>query len=403
MTDLWKLIITENPDIEIGNHRYLGIFWSSAQNVLMLGFVPAGRKEYTMKRKTKTGIQTDKFCFVISPIGQKGTKEHKRFLEVYDYIIKPAVENSGYDLKIIRPDEIDRSGSFIKDILDNLSNSYIVIADLTGRNPNVFYELGVRHSLSPRTILVAQSVDDIPSDLREYRSIIYENSAKGSKEFKDRLSNYLKEIFDEPNRSDNPVLDRLGSIIETKTHLLEEELSLLKEELNNILRKGMKGKSTQKEENVFTRMARIFELRNADKQASLSDGQVIFEEKGKEKTVYLRKQQGDFNLYFVMRPDGNIDEYWYVSMISGVVNLGKQLSDIRVLMNKCLDKLEIEQFKFIIATNEDLSKEKQSTQKAFNKILTFIPAKHRSRFVLELWDSKGLLEQEKALGLKVDI
>ena len=125
-------------------------------------------------------------CFVISPIGKEGTEKFKEFKEVLQYIIKPAFEESNFKFSVIRADDINRSGSFIKDILENIYSSHIVIADLTGQNPNVFHELGVRHSLRPRTILIAQNLDDIPSDLREYRTIIYDTSAKGASAFKTR-------------------------------------------------------------------------------------------------------------------------------------------------------------------------------------------------------------------------
>ena len=94
-------------------------------------------------------------CFVISPIGGSGTEQHARFKDVLEYVIKAAVKASGYHLEVLRADDIDRAGSFIRDILEQLYTSYLVIADLTEQNPNVFYELGVRHALSPRTLLIA--------------------------------------------------------------------------------------------------------------------------------------------------------------------------------------------------------------------------------------------------------
>ena len=190
-----------------------------------------GKKQATTK---PVGLE-ENICFVISPIGKEGTKSHSEFKEVLDYIIKPAFEESGYNHKVIRADEIDRAGSFIKDILENIYSSHIVVADLTGQNPNVFYELGVRHSLRPRTILIAQNIDDIPSDLREYRTIIYDTTAKGATAFRRRIKEFLNEIHKEPERCDNPVLDRLGNIIENKLAQVEYERNSLKEELSKLL------------------------------------------------------------------------------------------------------------------------------------------------------------------------
>jgi hypothetical protein len=65
-----------------------------------------------------------------------------------------------------------------------LNQADVVLADLTDMNPNVFYELGVRHTLKNRTILVSQSWDDVPSDLRQYGVIIYNTTPKGVTEYK---------------------------------------------------------------------------------------------------------------------------------------------------------------------------------------------------------------------------
>jgi len=353
----------------------------------------------TRKRKA---IDTRKYAFVVSPIGKKGTEKYNQFKEVYDYIVKPAIKSCGYELEVIRADDIEKPGSFVKDILENLLNSFIVIADLTGQNPNVFYELGVRHSLSARTILISQSLDDIPSDLREYRTIIYENSAKGVKDFTDQLTNYLTEIFNDPNTPDNPVLDRIGSIIEDKTHSLEAEVHNLKSELATILKKGVAKKESIEIESASVRMSRIFKIKNAEDQTySLYGGSVVFGEGEEEKTIYLKKEQGDFDLYFLMG-EGEIFEYWYVYIQNRKTNIDQQLADIRVLLNDCVNMEDIE-FKFVIATNEDMNKQTSLIHQKFKRMLEFVPKKHRPRFSLEIWDENGLTEQEKLLGLKIDV
>jgi transcriptional regulator with XRE-family HTH domain len=181
------------------------------------------------------GQKDRQVCFVISPIGKEGTEVYKTFKEVLDYIIKPAIAASGHKLEVLRADEIEKPGSFIKDILRRLLDSFVVIADLTNQNPNVFYELGVRHSLSPRTILIAQDIEFVPSDLREYRVIIYERSFEGAIKFSERLSKYLKQIFDDPDHSDNPVLDRLPNRIGSNINSQEKGLAELKEQMSVVL------------------------------------------------------------------------------------------------------------------------------------------------------------------------
>ncbi len=344
-----------------------------------------------------TGEKTKNICFVISPIGEAGTDRYTKFKDVFEYVIKTAVKTTGYDLQVLRADEIDRPGSFIKDILDNLYSSFVVIADLTEQNPNVFYELGVRHSLSSRTIMIAQNVDDIPSDLREYRTIVYENTAKGAAEFAKRLRRYLKEIYVEPNRPDNPVLDRIGGIKDGKYESLEAQNEELKQELEHILSKGTPIKPAKKgAEKVIVRIDRILKLKNANRQPSYGH----FTQEG-EKHFMLRGEQGDFKLFFL--EDGkSIKEFWYLACHDSQFDYPGDLADIRVLMENCIQQGETA-CTFIIATLEDLSSVTKGITDIFEKMKAGLPAKFRALFRLELWDNGGLLAIEKKLGLKIEL
>lgn len=165
-------------------------------------------------------------CFVISPIGKKRSKEYKLFKEILDHIIKPTVHSSGMDLKVVRADDIQKPGSIIRDIIIYLHSSRVVIADLTGKNPNVFYELGVRHSLAPRTILIAQDISDVPSDLQDFRVITYSTSSpEDINNFSCKLKSYLKDIANDPYKPDNPVF---GYLQESKDELVKGYAPVIK-------------------------------------------------------------------------------------------------------------------------------------------------------------------------------
>lgn len=359
-------------------------------------------KNQTVKKRSP--LEGEKVCFVISPIGKEGTNIYKAFKEVYDYVIKPAVKNSDYDLRVIRADDIERSGSFIKDILEIILDSHVVIADLTNQNPNVFYELGVRHCLSPRTILIAQSLDDIPSDLREYRTIIYDLSAKGAKAFSDRLSNYLEEIFEDPQRPDNPVLDRLGSIIDRRTSELVKEATDLKAQLSSVLKKGRAKEVSVGAEHVRDRLARIFKLNNAVKQVeySLTDDGTFTSGIGEEKLKYhMPVDRGNFELHFLKAKEG-IRDSLYVSAVERNLRMDKEMADVRVLMEDCSQGQNMP-CNFIIATNEDLTSERERVLEAFAKMKTFVKPEAQTLFNLEIWDSDALTEKEKELGIRVEI
>jgi hypothetical protein len=258
--------------------------------------------------------------FVISPIGEKGSETYVRFREVLDYVITPAVAAADSSLSVIRADDINRPGSFIRDILQHLFASYTVIADLTTQNPNVFYELGVRHSLSPRTILIAQSLQDIPADLREYRTIIYETSPRGLAEFTARLGEYLTDIRGEPQRPDNPVLDRLHDVVGSHLSQLEAENDQLRDQLETLLRQGQAAYDVKRQQakaaGMSVRLARILKILDASEQSILpsvdvetSEGLVSTRVPGREgsfRAHIIKRDQAD-DLIYISGPHDYVD------------------------------------------------------------------------------------------------
>lgn len=126
---------------------------------------------------------------------------------IFKGIIKPAVEESGLGYECER--SVAERENIVKGILEALNKANVVIADLTDKNPNVFYELGVRHTLTNRTILIAQSEQHIPFDLRPYPTTFYSKSLTNIEEFKNDIRKKLEDIEKNPERSDNPVADFL--------------------------------------------------------------------------------------------------------------------------------------------------------------------------------------------------
>ena len=112
---------------------------------------------------------------------------------IFENLFKPAVEEGNLDLECRR--SAPTRGSLISGIVNDLRTAHVVIADLTDRNANVFYEMGVRHSLSNRSIMVAQRSGDIPSDLRGYAYHIYDwRNEERLSEFKAKMQNLLVEV-----------------------------------------------------------------------------------------------------------------------------------------------------------------------------------------------------------------
>jgi len=150
-----------------------------------------------------------KTCFVIMPISKTKLVTQKDWTYIYDKIIKPAVEDPELDFKCKRS-SADR-GNILKDIIIDLYESDVVIADLTDRNPNVFYELGVRHGLKSGTLILTQNRKFASIfDLNNYASHVYTwKTLRGRKEMIKKIKELLRNYLADPDKSDNPVSDFL--------------------------------------------------------------------------------------------------------------------------------------------------------------------------------------------------
>jgi len=107
------------------------------------------------------------------------------FQTVFDKLIVPALEECGYNVK--RADSDLDQQNVLKDVVRGIANADLVIAELTSRNPNVLYELGLSHALRKNTVLITQSIDEIPFDLRAYRVIRYSTQFDEADELRKEL------------------------------------------------------------------------------------------------------------------------------------------------------------------------------------------------------------------------
>lgn len=120
--------------------------------------------------------------FVIMPFDNKLTP-------VYEDHIKKVCDKIGLDCK--RADLVFNTESVINDIWSLIYSAQIVICDCTDKNPNVFYELGITHSLGKKTICITQNSDDIPFDIKHLRYIQYEYTPRGMNLFEKKLEQHL--------------------------------------------------------------------------------------------------------------------------------------------------------------------------------------------------------------------
>jgi hypothetical protein len=117
----------------------------------------------------RTNMPEEKICFVIAPIGEPESDVRKRSDQVLRHIISPSVERCGY--KALRADQIAEPGIITNQVIQHILDDPLVVADLTGRNPNVFYELAIRHAYRKPVIQIIRKGEQIPFDVAVIRTI----------------------------------------------------------------------------------------------------------------------------------------------------------------------------------------------------------------------------------------
>jgi hypothetical protein len=126
-----------------------------------------------MNQKTKGIAKSDKkICFVISPIGEDGSETRERSDQVLKHIITGPAEQLGYE--VIRADKISEPGIITTQIIEHIVDADLVIADLTEKNPNVFYELALRHAIRKPLVQMIKKGEAIPFDVAATRIIQFD-------------------------------------------------------------------------------------------------------------------------------------------------------------------------------------------------------------------------------------
>ena len=151
--------------------------------------------------------ETKEKCFIITPIGEKTDPIRRHIDGIINEAIIPALSDK-YEVKAAH--HISEPGTITKQVIDAIYNSKLVVANLTGRNPNVMYELALRHAIGKPVIMIVEEGTKIPSDIVMQRIIPYFNDAMGTKELRDNLKKAESEIsFDEKS---GPIVEVLGDI-----------------------------------------------------------------------------------------------------------------------------------------------------------------------------------------------
>ncbi len=132
-----------------------------------------------------TRVRNDS-VFVIMPFTQNWSND------IWEQVLKPAVQEIG--MTPIRADDL-YGQNIMEDVWQSILKAAVIICDTTGRNPNVFYELGIAHTLGKKVLLLTQNIDDIPFDLQAYRHIEYTVTISGGNQLKETIKKHIKETL----------------------------------------------------------------------------------------------------------------------------------------------------------------------------------------------------------------
>lgn len=151
--------------------------------------------------------ETKEKCFIITPIGEDTDPIRRHIDGIIDAAIKPALSDK---YEVLAAHHISKPGSITKQVIEAIYNAKLVIANLTGRNPNVMYELALRHAIGKPVIMIVEKGTPVPSDIIMQRVVPYSNDAKGVLELQADLKKAESEIsFDEKS---GPIMEVLGDI-----------------------------------------------------------------------------------------------------------------------------------------------------------------------------------------------
>lgn len=176
-----------------------------------------------------------KRCFVVSPIGEEGGNTRSRADKILKYIIAPVVKECGYE-DPVRADKIAEPGVITTQVIEWLNDADLVVADLTESNPNVFYELAIRHMIQRPLVQLIEKGHKIPFDVASSRTVHVDHKDLDSVETaKEEIKKQIDAVEKDPSRVDNPISVSLD-LKALKSSLDPEHITLANvlEKLNDI-------------------------------------------------------------------------------------------------------------------------------------------------------------------------
>lgn len=158
-----------------------------------------------MEKEVKTEIsesQVKDICFIITPIGDEGSVIRKKTDGLIDNVLEPVCNE--LNMEAIPAHKIDKLGSITNQVVQSVLDSKMVIANLTGLNPNVMYELAIRHAIKKPVVCIAEHGTKLPFDITTERTIFYSDDMYGATKLRSELKDKLQAALSDGD-VDNPI------------------------------------------------------------------------------------------------------------------------------------------------------------------------------------------------------
>lgn len=183
-----NIIIEKNAlKLDIDNYEFSRTHWAVKEpdiyKILLPHFISCINKPEVFSVSEYKNIDND-LISVMMPFSGAFTNVYNKIKSIADSI----------NMRCTKADEIWNNHSIIQDVVSLIDKSKIVICDCTGKNPNVFYEMGIAHTLGRNVIFITQLENDIPFDLRHLRYIHYLNNKEGLESMGEKLKDRINDL-----------------------------------------------------------------------------------------------------------------------------------------------------------------------------------------------------------------
>jgi hypothetical protein len=213
-------------DIFIINAKYIGVVkvLSGAERIIpvdqLIEELPfqdkRPEKSFIAGTDTRKAVEVDgekvdfsKICFFIAPIGEEGSEDRQHSDMILASFIERAVDGMG--LHVVRADKITQPGLITAQVIQYILKSKVVIADLSFHNPNVFYELAIRHMTGLPAVHIVRRGDKLPFDLKDFRTITINTDDKyhlvaSLDSYRSDIANFVRQALEGVDDRSNPIL-----------------------------------------------------------------------------------------------------------------------------------------------------------------------------------------------------